>query len=136
MNKASRARRKKRKAALLIVLALLCIGGAELAACRFFDPVLYSRITAPVRHSAQAALDTGRRATAAVWDFLTGLVPDTSAPVEETEAPEDVELQLAAEPIIASDLPIADPAVTELKDEDGVQRLTGNGISTDRKAHV
>ena len=51
-----------RRIALVAVLAMLCIGGMELAVCRYFAPETYERIVAPVRHAAAVAADTGRAA--------------------------------------------------------------------------
>ena len=131
MNKTGRTKHKKRKIVLLVVLALLCIGGAELAACRHFDPALYDRITAPVRHCVDIIRSAGHQATAAAADFWDRLTPNEPPESESTDPVEnETELQLAAEPLIASDLPAVDPAITELKAEDGIERLTGNGIST------
>lgn len=145
MNKTGRTKHKRGRAVLLGLLALGCIAGAELAACRFFDPGLYSRLTAPVRQGAAAVLAAGRQTAGLARQLWAGLAPEAGPAAGDGPAPEPeagpapaagsaseplTESQLAAEPQLASDLPIADPAVTELKDEDGVQRLTGNGIST------
>lgn len=57
----------------LLLLAALCLGAAELVACRFADPALYETITAPARYAAEqvslaaraaagAALGTAKRA--------------------------------------------------------------------------
>lgn len=58
----SRARRN----ILLAALLALCIGTAELAACSFYEPVLYERITAPVRRTAQAVAQACGRTAASV----------------------------------------------------------------------
>ena len=39
---------KRRNIILLVLLALLCIGGVELLVCRFAAPVLFHRLGAPV----------------------------------------------------------------------------------------
>ena len=36
----------------VVLLAVVCIGGAELAACRFFAPALYEELMEPVRETA------------------------------------------------------------------------------------
>lgn len=130
MNQPGRGKRKTRTIVLLAVLALLCVGGAELAACRYFDPALYNRITEPVRQGVQALRGAGRQAVSVVSGFFARLAPETPPAPEAPAAEEEPQLQLAAEPLIEEDLPAVDPAITELKDEDGVERLTGNGIST------
>ena len=43
-----------RNIALVVLLAVLCVGGTELAACRHFAPEVYEQITAPVRAAASA----------------------------------------------------------------------------------
>lgn len=136
----SRARRN----ILLAALLALCIGTAELAACSFYEPVLYERITAPVRRTAQAAaqacgrtaasvsraseqvhLQVSRRIAAAgnqasaLWMRLT---------VPEEEPPEEEDRQLAGDPALSSDAPAADPATTELNVINGQEILTGGII--------
>ena len=39
---------KRRNIILLVLLALLCIGGVELLVCRFAAPELFQRLAAPV----------------------------------------------------------------------------------------
>ena len=36
----------------VVLLAVVCIGGAELTACRFFAPALYEDLMEPVRETA------------------------------------------------------------------------------------
>ena len=48
-----------RNIALVVLLAVLCVGGTELAACRHFAPEVYEQITAPVRAAASAVADAG-----------------------------------------------------------------------------
>ena len=47
---------KRRNIILLVLLALLCIGGVELLVCRFAAPELFQRLTAPVAGLMQRAL--------------------------------------------------------------------------------
>ena len=111
---------KKRTTYLLFaLLALLCVGSAELAACRFFAPDLYQKIMSPVRQCLASAVELGAHTAAEVsawWSALT-------APEEELADP-----QLAGEPAILSDAPISDPSLTELKEMDGKEVLTGGII--------
>lgn len=55
-----------RNIVLAVLLGILCIGGMELAVCRFFAPETYERITEPVRAAAAAAADTGKAAVGTV----------------------------------------------------------------------
>lgn len=136
--------RAKQNLLWVILLALLCVGAVELAACSFFAPAVYEQITAPVRRSAQAAAQAGGRAasaacqaseeahrlvsrriaavgvqTAVLWSRLT-------APKEEPLPEEDI--QLADDPVLTGGAPVADPAVTELNIIDGQEILTGGAI--------
>ena len=104
---------------LFALLALLCVGIAELAACRFFAPALYQQITSPVRRCLQSVAELGVHTAAEVsawWSALT-------APEEDLADP-----QLAGEPAILSEGPISDPSLTELKESDGKEVLTGGII--------
>ena len=50
---------KRRNIILLVLLALLCIGGVELLVCRFAAPELFQRLTAPVAGLMQRVSDFG-----------------------------------------------------------------------------
>lgn len=138
VKKSGRPERLALHIVLAALLALLCIGGAELAACRQFAPETYERIVAPVRHAAAVVADTGRaaldaagqfcrdaalraaelagqavRQTAALWDALTAR--------PETALPEPVESSPPPEP----PPPATDPPITEVLEADGRQILTG-----------
>ena len=144
MRKSASPSRTRRNLALIILLAVLCVGAVELAACSFFAPAVYEQITAPVRQGAQtAALACGRAAaalsqaseeahrlvsrrisaagvqTAVLWSRLT-------APKEEALPEEDI--QLADDPVLTGGGPAADPAVTELNVINGQEILTGGTI--------
>ncbi len=144
MKKSASPSRTRRNLALIILLAVLCVGAVELAACSFFAPAVYEQITAPVRQGAQtAALACGRAAaalsqaseeahrlvsrrisaagvqTAVLWSRLT-------APKEEALPEEDI--QLADDPVLTGGGPAADPAVTELNVINGQEILTGGTI--------
>lgn len=55
---------KRRNIILLVLLALLCIGGVELLVCRFAAPELFQRLTAPVAGLMQRVSDFGEHYTA------------------------------------------------------------------------
>lgn len=143
MKKRTASNRARRNLLLIALLALLCIGAVELAACSFFAPAVYEQITAPVRQGAQMAAQACGRAAAAfsqaseeahrlvsrrvaaagvqatvLWSRLT-------APREEL--PEE-DIQLADDPALADVGPAADPAVTELNIINGQEVLTGGII--------
>lgn len=144
MKKAASPSRTRRSLLWIILLAVLCVGAAELAACSVFAPAVYEQITAPARRGAQAAFQTCGRAAAAaartsenahrlvsrrvaaagvqasvLWSRLT-------APRVE-ELPE-ADIQLADGPALTDGGPAADPAVTELNVINGQEILTGGTI--------
>lgn len=137
-------RRRRRGVLRIILLAILCVGAVELAACSYFAPAVYQRLTAPARRGAQIAAESCEQAAAAVsrlsetahrrvsrriaaagvqasvlWSRLT-------APREETLAEEDI--QLADDPALADGAPAADPAITELNVINGQEILTGGTL--------
>ena len=88
------------------LLALLCVGAAELAACRHFEPVLYERLAEPVRAGAHQAVQTagmgleavcrgagvlaeraGEAASSAL-EALRAWLEERAAPPPEEESPE------------------------------------------------
>ena len=144
MKKSASPSRTRRNLALIILLAVLCVGAVELAACSFFAPAVYEQITAPVRQGAQtAALACGRAAAAlsqaseeahrlvsrrisAAGVQTTVLWSRLTAPKEEPLPEEDV--QLADDPVLTGGGPAADPAVTQLNVINGQEILTGGTI--------
>ena len=64
--------RLARNIILVVLLAVLCIGGVELAACRHFAPDTYERIVAPVRYAAAVTVDAGKAALDAAGRFCVG----------------------------------------------------------------
>lgn len=109
-------RQKRNWKAILSValLAVLCLGGAELLACRIADPALFDRITAPVQELAQS-----------VSERVASLTEPRKEPETETTSAGDLEDQAADGPAIEDPLPVADPAVTELLERNGRRVLTG-----------
>lgn len=131
----------KRNIVLAALLALLCVGIAELTACRYFAPEVYERIVSPVRYAAGVTVDAGRSAlnaagqfcrdaaaavsrsaaelgvrAAALWDSLTEPepAPETNCPPGETE------------PVLTD--PPTTPPLTELVRVDGRDILTGGSV--------
>ena len=60
MKKNGKSNHIRRNIVLGALLAIVCIGAAELAACRYFEPELYERIVAPARYAAAVTVDAGR----------------------------------------------------------------------------
>lgn len=109
---------KKRKIAILIILAIVCILGVELVACRHFAPELYQKITGPVHRGIDAVAALCQETLASAADLLEELQPE-DPPVN----------QLAGEPTVEMDPIPADFSVTELLDMDGRQVLTGGAAN-------
>lgn len=123
-------------AALLLLLAVVCVGGVELAVCSHFEPAIYHSIVDPVSNAVQAgvrrAAETGQAAwnslcqTAdaaavrlqAVWDELTAPPPEPPEP--------EADLQLVDnETVTAPPRPRAEYTVTALEHRDGQDLLIG-----------
>lgn len=86
----SRVLHKRRRILLgILLLAVLCLGTAELVVCRFADPVLYERVTAPARACARQAAEAGRAAARGVVRAgcaVGGAVADAGRAVGHTAA--------------------------------------------------
>lgn len=130
---------------LVVLLAALCIGGAELAASYFFAPEFFEKITAPVRRGTQAvitfcqdtasfcqdqALELGSEALAFI-DRITEPPPQPD-PLPEADTSQQTELseenQFSDGILYEITVNFADPSITELKWVDGVEILTGGVV--------
>lgn len=128
----------------VVLLALACVVTVELVVCRFADPVLYDRITAPVRAGVQRLVETGE----AAWNGAVQLGHDLSDQLtemgeqmgkklselaEEFSRPKEEETdlgltQLADTVEIAPPREQLDPAISSLEERDGLEYLTGGGV--------
>ena len=136
---------RNRTILFVVLLALLCVGAAELAACRHFAPETYERLTQPFRQAAVAAaeacvtaveqagrfcwqagtraaelIDQAGRQAAVFWEELTAPPPEPSLVVEESMEPDPSDQPSAA--------PVTDPPHTEVLESDGRQILTGGNV--------
>ncbi len=127
----------------ILLLAVFCIGGVELAVCRIYDPALYQRITAPVRQAAavvvrwhdhtvrssQAVILAAKQEIEQGLDWATEKITQLLAPDPPPNLlPEEV--QLAGDPAVIDLAPEVDPAITQLKEVNGQPTLVGSGPST------
>ena len=150
----SAPRRKKQarwaRYTAVVLLAVLCVGGAELLACRFFNPPLYEAVMEPARIAArqasqavQSAWGGVRRAGAAaagkaeeaasalserVGDaresFRAWMEAQTAPPPQEAE---DAAPSLA-QPELAPPKEMLNPLISDLVERDGQLVLTGGGV--------
>jgi len=118
---------------LVLLLAVLCVGGTELIVCSHFDPELYERVTAPVRDTVQAVTQAGQ----AVWGGLCQTADAATVRLRTawdafTAGPEpepDEESQLVDnEAVTSPPRPRADYTITALESRDGQDVLTGGAL--------
>ena len=114
MKKQKISTHKGRMVFLLSMLAVLCIGGAELTASYFLAPDLFARVTAPLRSGARATANWFDR-TAEQWAALAAKA-DAFFDADEEAIDESMPS--------GSDIPI-DPPLTELRSVNGEEILTG-----------
>ena len=107
---------KRRNIILLVLLALLCIGGVELLVCRFAAPELFQRLTAPVAGLMQRVSDFGEALHSNLQELL-------SRPGED-----EMVNQLAGPPAIEEVPPAEESKVTEFVTRDGREYLTGGVV--------
>lgn len=144
----------RRTILLLTLLAVLCIGAAELFVCSRVDPALYESLVSPVRRTAHAAavfcVDSARRAGDAVQQTAGALSRYAAQAVQRLDDKvrrAHVELELAweerrhppeptppdpspspAESSLPASVPVSEPPVTELRTEQGRDILTGGVV--------
>ena len=128
----------------IVLLAVICIGGAELAACRFFEPALYEDIMEPVRKQARRAVQIADRALESVCRSALALAEQAGASaaeardsfqawMEEHAAPpaepleEDTDSALS-EPEVAPPKDILDPLISDIIQRGRQEILTGGGL--------
>ena len=141
MNRANGSGHMGRKLVLAVLLAVLCIGAAELAACRHFAPETYERIVAPVRQAAAAVADAGRAGLDAVGRFCLNTADLAGQAIQSATqqaadfweeltapppSPPEPELTLPPEESLP---PATEPPLTEVLEEDGKQLLTGGAVT-------
>lgn len=141
-NSSPRPPRRRFRTAAALLLALACVAGVELLACRAMEPALYEEITAPVRRGAAAAVQAGeaawswvREAGGTLWagvcetgEALRLGLESLAAPKEEEIEEETLSTQLE-QPDIAPPYSILDPLISDLEArEDGLEYLTGGGV--------
>lgn len=113
---------KKRWPLLIVLLAVVCIGCAELIACAWFAPATFARITAPVKTAVTSVVEKGQAAATSLCVWY-----DEYRERHSAIQVEPVDAQAASEPILENTAPILDPAITELI-VDGEHSILTGGI--------
>lgn len=107
----------------LILLALICIAGVELAVCRIMDPPLFRKIIQPAVHLAQSIQDRGEDLVRHLQHIAQGpqeqaeLVPASQPVSQEIQEPEEDDSSI-----------LQDPAITQFSQRQGYEVLTGGVV--------
>ena len=121
---------RKRNTFLLLLLALLCIGAAELTATYFFDPPLYRQITEPVYRGARAVHAAAQSAARQVGQAAMQCGDWTARRLSRlgdacANMPDSQE---AGDPVLLLEGVETDLSVTSLEIRDGLEVLTGGVV--------
>ena len=122
----NKPKRKKGFILAILLLALLCVGTAELIACYHFAPATYHRITAPVYAAADSISNTVKTTAEHTVNEISAWLSSLRELREARKLA--AEAQAATEPNLKNDSPILDPAITELVTFDNISILTGGTI--------
>lgn len=122
--------RRVRNIILIALLALLCIGGTELAVCSVEDPALFAKIAAPAVGLYQDTAASLRSLGDALRARADARAEARAAAKLERERllAAAAESQAATAPAIRTEYIPADPAITELVAEDGREYLLGGNL--------
>ena len=117
---------RKRNFALLLLLALLCIGAAELTASYFYAPAIFDRVTTPVIRTAETCAAFVRETYADTKETVSAAcLAAKEEIISLLQRPAELPSQLAEDSLYDADTPIADPSVTELRSDGRRSYLTG-----------
>jgi len=115
---------------LIILLAVVCIGGAELLACRLFEPALYEDLMEPVREKAAETWDGVRQTGAALANRAEAAGTSIRDWLKEVTAkpPEVEEATALSQPELPPPKELLDPLISDIVEREGVEYLTGGGV--------
>ena len=114
---------------LIALLAVVCIGAAELAVCRVADPALFGRLAAPVRTTWRAAIDAVASEYRAIQHKKAERAEARRLAELALREAESEASQQASEPVVETSYPPADPAITELVVSEGQEILLGGNTA-------
>ena len=114
----------KRNIVLILLLAVVCIGGMELAVCRFAAPDTFHRITTPVRVAASFVADKASTAAEASAQFLS----ETGDALSDWLHPPKPLKELETVERINASSSVEEPAFTEYLSVNGQEVLTGGTL--------
>ena len=129
------------------LLAVTCVGAAELTACRFFAPAIYEKVAEPVREAVHQAVQAAGRGlealgrtgaslaqqagetAASATQALRNWVEEATAPPPEPPEAEPLEADSSlAQPEIEPPGELLDPLISDIVERDGQEILTGGGL--------
>ena len=129
------------------LLAVICVGAAELTACRFFAPAIYEKVAEPVREAVHQAVQAAGRGlealgrtgaslaqqagetAASATQALRNWVEEATAPPPEPPEAEPLEADSSlAQPEIEPPGELLDPLISDIVERDGQEILTGGGL--------
>lgn len=114
---------------LLLVLALVCVGGVELTVCAFQAPELYARITAPFLTGVERLGELGRSMLDGASLAAVELARPEPEPDQEQPDLSDSDSQLLDSGAVAPPpRPVASFEITTLIEQDGREVLTGGAL--------
>lgn len=118
--------KKYLRTAGVLLLALACVAGVELAVCWKMDPQLFERITKPVVQATQNIWDHGQALTEQIKHAVEERLPSNQEPqAQEEEPPVSQEIQEPEE----SQIPLLqDPAITQFVTRPDGEALTGGVV--------
>lgn len=126
---------KGKKVVALLLLAFLCIGTAELIACRIAEPALFEKLTAPVVRAFNSAKEFLSHTISSCTAFISRVfssfaswLTELTSPSPEDDDFESEQSQLASDPTIVDTEPVTDPLITELQTVNGQAILTGGPV--------
>ena len=122
----------------IVLLAVVCVGVAELSVARIEDPELYESVTAPAWDALDrlrsdvdnraAELEAERLEQERLEQERIRRLEEQRRLAEETVAALEIAAQEASAPAITEKLTLADPAITTLITEGEREVLTGGNI--------